>query len=245
MYVLIAGGGRTAAQLANLLLSQHHTVQVVEHRREVLARLHQELPTEVICEGSVTDPQILEHAGVRQAHVLVSALSSDADSLALCYFARERFNVPRIIAVVNDPRNAWLFDAKFHVDVALNQAEVLANLIEEEMSLGDMMILLKLRRGRYSLVEEKIPAGARAVGMTVKELPLPPNCVIAALIRHGQIVMPRGATTFEVDDEVLAIVDRAAAEDLAALFGHPHGTPTPGELRRPPPGSAPAGAKER
>ena len=60
----------------------------------------------------------------------------------------------RIIAIVNDPRNSWLFDKKFHVDVALNQVEILASLIEEEMSMGDMMTLLKLRRGRYSLVEE-------------------------------------------------------------------------------------------
>src|SRR5262249_23300366 len=125
------------------------------------------------------------------------------------------------IAIVNDPRNSWLFDKKFHVDVALNQVEILASLIEEEMSMGDMMTLLKLRRGRYSLVEEKIPVGARAVGMTVKELPLPPNCVIAALIRHGEILMPRGTTTFEVGDEVLAIVDASSAESLAGLFGRP------------------------
>jgi trk system potassium uptake protein TrkA len=219
VFVLVAGGGRTAAQLATLLLSQKHDVSVIEGRREVLVRLHQELPTEVVIEGNATDPLLLEQAGAKRAHVLVAALPSDADNLALCYFARERFGVARIIAVVNDPRNAWLFDRKFHVDVALNQVEVLASLIEEEMSLGDMMTLLKLRRGRYSLVEEKIPEGAKAVGMTVKELDLPPNCVIAALIRHGQILMPRGATVFEVGDEVLAIVDRSAAEELAVLFG--------------------------
>jgi trk system potassium uptake protein TrkA len=232
MFVLVAGGGRTAAQLANLLLSQRHRVQVVESRREVLTRLHQELPTEVVFEGSATDPVVLEQAGIKEAHVLVAALPSDAESLALCYFARERFGVPRTIAVVNDPRNAWLFDKTFHVDVALNQVEILASLIEEEMSLGDMMTLLKLRRGRYSLVEEKIPEGARAVGMMVRDLPLPPNCVIAALIRQGEILMPRGATTFQVGDEVLAIVDRGAAEDLAALFAHPHGTPVADALRK-------------
>jgi trk system potassium uptake protein TrkA len=202
-----------------LLISQKHEVRVVETRREVLARLHQELPTEAIYEGDACDPSVLAEAGAERAQVLVAAMPSDADNLALCYFARERFEVPRIIAIVNDPRNAWLFDRKFHVDVALNQVEVLASLIEEEMSLGDMMTLLKLRRGRYSLVEEKIPEGARAVGMTVKELELPPNSVIAAIIRHGQIVMPRGATEFQVGDEVLAIVDRGAAEELAQLFG--------------------------
>src|SRR5262245_32589416 len=221
MFVLIAGGGRTAATLAALLVEQNHEVQIVEHRREVLVRLHQELPTEAIREGNATDPEVLEQAGIRRAQVLVAAMPSDADNLALCHYARTRIRLPRSIAVVNDPRNAWLFDKKFHVDVALNQVEILASLIEEEMSLGDMMTLLKLRRGRFSLVEEKIPEGAQAVGMTVKALPLPPNCVIAALIRQGQIVMPRGQTEFQVGDEVLAIVDPQSAEELANLFGRP------------------------
>ena len=81
----------------------------------------------------------------------------DEVNLTLCYLARNQYNVRRTIARVNNPRDAWLFDDKFHVDVAVNQAEILASLIQEEMSLGDMITLLKLRRGNYSLVEEKIP----------------------------------------------------------------------------------------
>ena len=219
MFVLIAGGGRTAAQLASLLLEERHEVHLIEHRRDVLAHLHQELPTESIHEGSAIDPQVLEHAGVRRAQVLAVMLPSDADSLVLCYFARMRYGVPRIIACVNNPRNAWLFDGAFHVDVALSQADILSSLIKEEMSLGDMMTLLKLRRGRYSLVEEKIPEGARAVGTAIKDLELPPRSVIAALIRDGEILMPRGVTRFEAGDEVLAIVDPEAAEVLARLLG--------------------------
>ena len=93
------------------------------------------------------------------------------------------------------------------------------------MSLGDMMTLLKLRRGQYSLVEEKIPAGAQAVGMAIKDLPMPPNAVIAAIIRRGEIVIPRGVTRFEVGDEVLAVVDPEGADDLAALFTPPGARP--------------------
>jgi len=221
MFVLIAGGGRAAAHLATLLVAQQHEVHLIEHRREVLSRLHQELPTEVIYEGNPIDPQVLEQAGIRRAKVLAACTNTDADNLALCFFARTRYNVPRIIAWINNPRAAWLFDHKFHVDVALNEAQILASLIEEEMSLGDMMTLLKLRRGRYSLVEEKIPKGARALGMAIKDVPLPPNSVIAAIIRHGQILIPRGVTQFEEGDEVLAIVDSKGAEELASLFGRP------------------------
>jgi trk system potassium uptake protein TrkA len=107
------------------------------------------------------------------------------------------------------------------VDVALNQAQILASLIQEEMSLGDMMTLLKLRRGRYSLVEQKIPPSAPAVGRAIQELALPPQSVIAAVIRGGEILMPRGALRFASNDEVLAIVDPQAAEALAVLFSEP------------------------
>ena len=221
MIVLIAGGGRTAAQLATLLVAQNHEVHLVEPRREVLARIHRELPTEAIFEGNPTEPLVLEQAGIQKAQVLVACTTSDADNLAICFLARNRYQVPRTIARINNPRNAWLFDQKFHVDVALNQSEILASLIEEEMSLGDMMTLLRLRRGMFSLVEEKIPPGAKAVGVAVKDLPIPEQCVIAAIIRKGQIVIPRGITQFEVGDEVFAITAPQSADELALLFGRP------------------------
>ncbi|HKY84549.1 MAG TPA: NAD-binding protein [Anaerolineales bacterium] len=225
MQVLIAGGGRTGAQLAALLVGQNHTVRLVEHRPDILSRIHRELPTEVIHEGDAADPSVLEAAGAREAQVLAACTPDDADNLSLCFFARSQFRVPRTIARVNNPATAWLFNQTFGVDVALNQAEILSSLIEEEMSLGDMMTLLKIRRGRYSLVEEKIPAGAPALGTSIKDLTLPDNCVIAAIIRKGEIVIPRGVTTFEEGDEVLAVVDPEGAAELARLFGFPSARP--------------------
>jgi trk system potassium uptake protein TrkA len=218
MFVLIAGGGRTGAQLASLLLLEGHKVRLVEHRRELLSRLHQELPTEVIYEGNVANPSVLELAGIRQANVIAACTSDDTVNLTLCFLSRKMFNVPRTIARVNNPRNAWLFNDNFHVDVALNQANVFAHLIQEEMSMGDMMTLLKLRRGRYSLVEEKVPVGAKAIGIAIKDLGLPDQCVIAAIIRKGKVTLPRGDSTFQQDDEVLAITDPDGARQLAELL---------------------------
>jgi trk system potassium uptake protein TrkA len=218
MLVIIAGGGRTGTQLAQLLIGQNHEVRVMEHRKDVLTRLHRELPTEVIYEGNASDLDVLEAAGVRSAHVVAACTTSDEENLVICFAARERFDIKRTIARINDPRNAWLFDDKFCVDVALNQSAVMAGLIEEEMSLGDMMTLLKLRRGDYSLVEEKIPPGAPAVGIPLKDLGLNEGCVIAAIIREGKVVLPRGLISFEVGDEVLAVTDRSGAEQLRELF---------------------------
>jgi len=222
MFVFIAGGGRTGAQLATLLLSEGHQVRLVENRRELLSHLHRELPTEVIYEGDGANPQVLENAGIRKAQVFVAAASEDTANLAMCYLARTLFGIPRIIGRINNPRNAWLFDESFHVDVALNHATLLAHLIQEEMSMGDMMTLLKLRRGRYSLVEEKVPAGAKALGIPIKDMGLPDECVISAIIRDGKVVPPRGNATFEAEDEVFAITDPEGARVLAELFAPPN-----------------------
>ena len=168
MFVLIAGGGRTAARLANLLINENYKVRLIEHRRELLGRLHQELPTEVIYEGNSVDPNILEEAGIREVQAVAAVTNDDSTNLALCFLAKTMFEVPRTIARVNNPNNAWLFNEKFHVDAALNAADLMAHLIQEEMSLGDMMTLFKIRHGLYSVVEEKVPAGAKAIGIPLR-----------------------------------------------------------------------------
>jgi trk system potassium uptake protein TrkA len=218
MFVIVAGGGRTGMQLALTLLDQKYHVHLIEDRPEMLQKLHKELPTEVIYEGRPADPEVLANAGIGKANVIAAVTANDADNLTICYVARKMFNVNRTIGRINNPRNAWLYNEQFHVDVALNQAAIFASMIEEEMSMGDMMTLLKLRRGNYSLVEEKIPAGAPALGVAIKDLELPESCVIAAIIRDGKVIVPRGITVFELEDEILAVTDRLGAEKLARLF---------------------------
>lgn len=220
MKVIIAGAGRTGAQLARFLLQQDHEVIIIENRREILARIHRELPTEVIIEGNPIDPAILEKAGMMDTQVVAACTASDEVNLTFCFMAREKYRVRRTIARVNNPHNAWLFGKLFRVDVSMNQAEILAHLIEEEMSMGDMMTLLKLRRGNYSLVEEKIPEGAIGIGKAIKDLNIE-HCVIAAIIRHGDVIVPRGVTTFEAGDEVLAVTDPEGAQELEDLFSKP------------------------
>jgi|RhiMetdeSRZDD1v2_1073273.scaffolds.fasta_scaffold01125_12 trk/ktr system potassium uptake protein len=221
MFVLIAGGGRTGARLANLLINQNYKVRLVENRRELLAYLHQELPTEVIYEGNPIEPSLLEAAGIREAHVVAAVTSNDSTNLALCFLAKTMFDVPRTIARVNNPNNAWLFHERFKVDVSLNSADVLAHLIQEEMSLGDMMTIFKIRRGKYSVVEEKVPAGAKAIGIPLKDLGLAEHCVIAAIIRDGVMTLPRGDSTLEENDEIVAVASAEGATKLAELLAFP------------------------
>lgn len=219
MRVIVVGGGKVGAHLAEMLLAGRHDVHVIETRREQLPPLERDLPPGTALHGSGTDPTLLEAAGARAAQVLAAVTGADEVNLIAASLARFEFNVPRVIARVNNPKNAWLFTPALGVDVALNQSDLMAHLIAEEMSLGDMMTLLKLRRGQYALVEERVHPRAAAAGKAVRDLALPAACVLTAVIRHGVLVVPRGDTVLEADDEVLALVHSDHTHALAALLG--------------------------
>ena len=221
MFVIVVGGGNTGSQLARFLIDEGHLVRVIDERPMVLEKLAREIPTDSIVNGDGSSPTVLEKAGIHKAQVLAAVTGSDETNLVVTSLGRFEFNVKRVIARINNSKNAWLFTPEMGVDVSLNQAEILARLTAEEMSLGDMMTMLKIRRGKYSIVEEKINANAPAIGMMIKDLQLPQNCVISGIIRNGDIILPRGVTMFEEGDEVLALVDNSARDNLAKLLTSP------------------------
>ncbi len=218
MFVLIVGGGNTGSALARMLVDDGHEVSVIEERQNLLEKLKTELPPSIIVAGDGSSPVTLEKAGVRKAHVLAAVTGSDETNLVVTSLGRFEFNVPRVIARVNNPKNAWLFNKEMGVDVALNQAEILSRLVAEEMSLGDMMTLLKLRRGEFSLIEEKVHPTAVAVGKALRDLNLPAECTIVAIIRHGDMLIPRGDAVLQPADEVLALVHTSKLKELADLL---------------------------
>ncbi len=223
MFVIVVGGGKTGSHLARELLAQGYQVKVIEDRPHVVARLRVELPESALHDGDGSSPSALEAAGIAKAQVLAAVTGEDDVNLVVTTLGRFEFNVPRVIARVNNPKNAWLFTKEMGVDVAINQADLLAKLIAEEMSLGDMMTLLKLRRGEYSIVEEKVHPESVVIGKQVMDLNLPQECVLAAIIRKGQLIVPRGNTVLEPADEVLAVVHASATPMLATLLGRPPG----------------------
>jgi trk system potassium uptake protein TrkA len=223
MYVIIVGGGNTGTYLAKLLLQEGNKVCVIEDRPNVIAKMKLELPPDVLLPGDGSSPAVLENANVTQANVLAAVTGNDETNLVITSLARFEFKVPRIIGRVNNPKNAWLFTADMGVDVALNQADILAHLIAEEMSLGDMMTLLKLRRGEYSLVEEKVHPDSDAANKPLRDLNFPPETMITAIIRKNQLILPRGDTTLQPSDEVLALVHGSRLVEFAEVMGHRFG----------------------
>lgn len=204
MLAVIVGGGRGGSYLAQDLQGQGYQVKVVDRRPDVVAKLRQEINGEVLC-GDGCSPQILEQVGAAQAKLVVAMLHADEDNLVVCRLAKHQFKVARVIARVNNPQNEWLYTKAWGVDVAISQVHLTAKVIEEEIGLGELVTLLKLNRGEAALVEMRLPEGSPALGKAIRELQLPADTVIVSIIRDGKLVIPRGDTSLQVGDEVLAV----------------------------------------
>ena len=133
MNVLIVGGGKVGATLAMRLRAAQHQVKLIEIRHEHLEALQRDLPTEALVFGSGTEPGVLEAAAIRQAEIVAALTGADETNLVVTSLARFEFGVPRTIARVNNPKNAWLFTAEMGVDVALDQADLIAGMIMKEV----------------------------------------------------------------------------------------------------------------
>lgn len=216
--VLIVGGGRIGSYIGSLLLEGGHEIRLVESDPARAEALRTTLPPQLVIQGSGTDPEVLGAAGARLADTVVAVTARDETNLVVTSLAKFEFTVRRTIARVNNPSNAWLYTTDMGVDVALNQADIIGHLVAEEMSLGEMTTLLKLRRGRYALVEEQVHPASRAAGRSIAELDLPTECVLVGVLRDSGVVTPHGDTVLHPGDEVLAVVRTDQAGFLARLL---------------------------
>jgi trk system potassium uptake protein TrkA len=220
MNVIIVGGGKVGSHLASFLLREGHTVHVVDDRPHVIQQLIKEMPEGVVVRGEMSSPAVLEEAGISKAGVLAAVTDRDEANLVITTLAKFEFGVPRVISRVNNPKNGWLFTPEMGVDVAISQADMMSRLIAEEMSLGDMMTLLKLRKGMFSLVEEKVHPESEACGKMIRDLGLPEEAVLVAIIRKGELILPHGTTILEGSDEVLAVAHQSRLDVLASKLGN-------------------------
>jgi trk system potassium uptake protein len=219
--VLIAGGGKVGTYLANILLDGGHEVTILENGTEDYARLKKEFSSSVLVFGDPTNPHDLSAAGIKSAQVVAAVTRSDEVNLVIASLAKFEFRVKRTIARVNIPKNSWLFTREMGVDVTVNQADLMAHLIAREMSARDMETMLKLRTGRYSLVEHIVATGSVASGKAIKDLHLPQECVLSAIIRNDKLVIPRGNIVLVPGDEVLAVIHESVIEQVRQLLQEP------------------------
>lgn len=203
MYILIAGAGKVGRFLA-LSLNEFHQIGIIDLEESHLAQLEGK-PNITTYKGDATDPRKLEEAGILRADVVASVTGDDEDNLVIAQLAKQVYRVSRVIGRINDPRNQWLFTKRWGVDIAVSSPQIILQLITEEISLGEVLTLLKLKVGELSLVEVTVPEDSPAKSRSIGDVGLPENAVAVAVLRDSSVVIPHGGTVIEAGDSILLV----------------------------------------
>ena len=218
MYVVVVGGGKVGFYLTKELLEQGHEVLLVERDPDRVDRIIEELGNVAVL-GDGCEVSIQAEAGAARADVMVAVTGDDEDNLVACQVAKARFNVPRVIARVNNPKNERIFRT-LGIDITVSATAVMMSLIEHEMPRRALLHLLAIKHMGVEIVEAVMPAGAPGVGRRLDSLALPPDSSIAAILRGGSFLIPSGATVLNEGDEVIALCKPEREGELRnALLG--------------------------
>lgn len=219
MKVIIAGGGKVGTYLASLLLANDQEVKLVEDNESHYIKASKELPEYVVIKGSPTDPSVLEMAGIIDTDVLAVVTDADEKNLVVSTLGKMEYGVPKVISRVNNPKNAWLYNSEMGVDIAINQADIMAHLILEEIDLENMLTLLKLNKGEYSIVQMSVKQKGGVVNKSMQDFKMPEKSVLISIIRDGSVIIPKSDTQIMQDDEILMLTDDKSTKELQELFG--------------------------
>jgi trk system potassium uptake protein len=217
--IAVAGAGNVGSFVAEDLSAKGHDIVVIEQDPAVINIVKPELDVSWV-KGDACELYTLDAAVLSSCEVVVAATGDDEDNLVISLLAKQEFAVPRVVARVNHPDNEWLFTESWGVDVAVSMPHLLTSLVEEAVSIGDVVKLLNLERGKVALLEVTLDEGSPAADKTVGELRLPPDCTIVAIVRERHVITPSDETPLQVGDEVMALAAPEAEEDLRrALTG--------------------------
>jgi trk system potassium uptake protein TrkA len=216
MYIVIVGGGDVGYYLTKTLVNTSHEILLMEKNRVTCKTISEELG-EVVMQGDGCEVRLLEEAGVARADVVVAVTGDDEDNLIICQIAKMKFNVPRTIARVNNPRNEELFH-RLGIDATVSSTKIIYNLIEQEIETDEVIPLAALKRGNIEIVEVEIGPKSPVLHRRVSELELPEDALIVSIIRRDHGMLINSDTTFEVGDSVLALVDADKENQLRLVF---------------------------
>ena len=217
MKVAIAGGGNVGTSIASDLKAAGHDVLIIEQDPDLVARLRPTLDITWL-EGDACEVSTLQKAGLEDADVVVASTGDDEDNLVVSLLAKQEFAVPRVVARVNHPKNRWLFNETWGVDVSVSTPHLLTALVEEAVSVGSLVRLLQFAQGEARLVEVTLADDSPAKGRSLSELDVPRDATIVAVVRDNRVVVPRGDTVLCPHDEVLALVTDDSEEPVKALL---------------------------
>lgn len=216
MYIIIVGGGKVGYYLTKTLLSEGHEVLLIERDPEKTDLFIEQFGAVVVA-GDGAEAAVLAAAGAARADVVIAVTGEDEDNLVVCQMAKTKFHVRRTIARVNNPKNEHLFRT-LGVDITVSQTDYILNLIEQAIPDQPFVHLMNLIHEDMAIVDAKVMAGSSVVNKTVGDLAMPDNCIIAAIVRRGELIIPAPATVLEEGDDVIAISHRGSEERLRSLL---------------------------
>lgn len=219
MYVVIVGGGKVGSYLARMLKESGYQITLVEERKEQVAKILEDQPDLNVVRGDGCEPDILDEARMLKADAVVAVTGHDEDNIVVCMLAKHEYEVPSTIARINNPKNEWLFRESFGVDIALSNTHMIAKILQEEVALGDIVTLLKLRKGAVSLVEVTLEESSPAVGKALKDIEMAGDTVLVTVIRGNDLILPKGDTVLMAGDEILAVTSTTGEGSLSKAFG--------------------------
>jgi trk system potassium uptake protein len=219
MRVAIAGAGNVGRSIAAELLEDNHEVLLID--RDPHAIKVDSVPTAEWLLADACEIASLEEAALQRCQVVIAATGDDKVNLVVSLLAKTEFGVPRVVARVNQPNNEWLFNEAWGVDVAVSTPRLLSALVEEAVSVGDLVRLLRFSQGDANLVELTLPAGAPIVGTRVGSVDWPTDTALVTIIREGRVLVPDKDHPLEAGDELLFVAAPDREEQLESLLA-PH-----------------------
>jgi trk system potassium uptake protein len=216
MYVIVVGGGKVGYYLTKTLLGEGYEVLLIE-RNPNKVEVFQERFGAVVVAGDGAEASVLAAAGAARADVVIAVTGEDEDNLVVCQMAKQKFHVGRTIARVNNPKNEHLFK-QLGIDVTVSQTNHILHLIEQSIPDRPFVHLLSLRHADMAIVDAKLGEKTKVVHRPIRDLALPENCIIAAISRGADLVVPTGETMLRPGDDVIAITTRDKEDDLRRLL---------------------------
>jgi trk system potassium uptake protein TrkA len=218
MRVAIAGAGKVGRSIAGELLGHGHAVLLIDPD---VTTYRTDLAEAVWLQADACEISSLDEAHLSDCQVVIAATGDDKVNLVISLLAKTEYGVPRVVARVNHPKNEWLFTEGWGVDVAVSTPRLLSALVEEAVSVGDVVRLMEFEQGDANLVELTLPVNSPVVGMRVGDVTMPPDSTLVTIVRDRRVIAPSPDDPLEAGDELLFVTSDAAEEDVQRVFS-PH-----------------------
>src|SRR5271154_2862116 len=216
MRVAIAGAGAVGRSIAKELLENGHEVLLIDKSSKAIKVYS--VPRAEWLLADACEISSLDDASLERCNVVIAATGDDKVNLVVSLLAKTEYGVPRGGGRINHPNNEWLFNESWGVDVAVSTPRLLSALVEEAVSVGDLVRLMTFRQSDASLVELPMPADAPLAGQQVGSIEWPADSALVAILREGRVLVPQPEDPLQPGDELFFVTTEDVEEELEELF---------------------------